>query len=379
MKPLTPLPTDIIFQLWGEYQADPREDKANLAIGQFADEEGNPYVMPSIQSAARQTNVENFNYFPMGGDPEFRSLVAQFVLGDNAELSQVATQATCGGTQACRLYTDIWTREEPETMLWSTPTWPNHKAVFDKFRVSEFPHLNTAHRADVRSYATALEKCETGSHLLLHGGAAHNPTGMKLTQAEIEELIPLMQKKQIKLFIDFAYPGLGNTLSDDLLWVRTLWEAMEDVSVGVSFSKIGCLYRHRTGVLLMKSAQKRTLESYLVRLVRASISTPPAFGQEVMHHVLRLEKETWTKEIEAMRQSINIRREALVKKLPESFQYLNHAQGLFGILPLNKDQIERLKIEHGVYLLPDGRVNFSGLEMDQIDKVSEALQSVGSS
>ena len=49
---------------------------------------------------------------------------------------------------------------------------------------------------------------------------------------------------------------------------------------------------------------------------------------------------------------------------------------MFGILPLDENQIERMKTEFGVYLLKNGRVNFSGLTDVSIPLVAKAINAV---
>ena len=46
------------------------------------------------------------------------------------------------------------------------------------------------------------------------------------------------------------------------------------------------------------------------------------------------------------------------------------------MLPVTKEQVVRLREEHGIYMAGSGRINVAGLTMDNIDKFIEALADV---
>jgi aspartate/tyrosine/aromatic aminotransferase len=58
--------------------------------------------------------------------------------------------------------------------------------------------------------------------------------------------------------IDLAYPGLGDSVEDDVAGVRILLEHCENALVALSCSKSFGLYRDRTGALLMLSKAEAT-------------------------------------------------------------------------------------------------------------------------
>ena len=59
MKILEQLPLDPIFVNLEKFRADKNPRKINLGIGIYADEEGNPYVMPSVGKAVKNLDCSN--------------------------------------------------------------------------------------------------------------------------------------------------------------------------------------------------------------------------------------------------------------------------------------------------------------------------------
>jgi aspartate/tyrosine/aromatic aminotransferase len=144
----------------------------------------------------------------------------------------------------------------------------------------------------------------------------------------------------------------------------------------VSFSKNASLYEHRIGVLIVKTKKKREVESQLQQMTRESISMAPGLGQEAMTYILRDHYAQWVKEVEDVRQDLLQRKEMLLKLLPESFQSLRSTAGMFGLLPLNLEQVQRLKKDHAVYVSDAGRINFAGILPGRVGYVAEAIASV---
>lgn len=74
---------DAIFALTAEYMRDASDKKVNMGQGAYRDEQGNPWVLPSVKAAHNYLH-ENFmthEYLPILGLPEFRIATAETVLG----------------------------------------------------------------------------------------------------------------------------------------------------------------------------------------------------------------------------------------------------------------------------------------------------------
>jgi aromatic-amino-acid transaminase len=55
---------------------------------------------------------------------------------------------------------------------------------------------------------------------------------------------------------------------------------------------------------------------------------------------------------------------------------LGRQNGMFATLPLDKAQIEALRLEHGIYMAGSGRINLAGLTTDNTAKFIAALAEV---
>ena len=55
---------------------------------------------------------------------------------------------------------------------------------------------------------------------------------------------------------------------------------------------------------------------------------------------------------------------------------LGEQNGLFAMLPLTKEQIVRMREDHGVYMAGSGRINVAGLHAGNTDKFIAALADV---
>ncbi len=372
---LEKLSPDPLFRLLEQFQADQNPNKLNLGIGVYATEQGEPYVLPVVQQAAREVSVANFNYLPIGGDPLFLKQTARIVFGDMTDQSSFVSQATCGGTHACALFAELARRGEIKKMIIAEPTWVNHRHIFSGFEQTSISHLDQEGNPNIDGYRTAIDQVTEPTVLLLHGGPTHNPTGRNLTKEQINLLIQLIQSKPIFVFIDFAYLGLGDGFEQDAISVRALWSQLENVAVGVSFSKNATLYCHRTGALFVKTADGATVESNLRRIMRTTISNPPAYGEKILVNVFENHFDQWKGEVDAMRQSVERRRKELVSRIP-TLGYLSDTRGLFGMLRITQEQIDTLKADYSIYIPEAGRINLSGIRLDRMDYLVKAINSI---
>lgn len=74
---------DAIFALTAQYNGDASVNKVNLGQGTYRDENGLPWVLPSV-SAARRTLAEqglNHEYLPILGLANFRKAACELVIG----------------------------------------------------------------------------------------------------------------------------------------------------------------------------------------------------------------------------------------------------------------------------------------------------------
>jgi len=378
LENLQKLPMDSIFKVVAAFKSDPNPQKVNLGIGLYFDDKGNPFVFETVKKAWARVDTNNFNYQPLEGNHEFLSLCAELVLGENFDHNRVALQATCGGTQTCSFMSALIARdsEKQRDILIAVPTWSNHFALFRDLNCVKFEHLDERGEVNFKEYLRVVKEAKEGTSLLIHGGLAHNPSGRNLSLEQLKELVPILNEKKMMLFVDYAYLGLSEGFEKDREYAQYLFEKMDNFALGLSFSKNASLYEHRTGCLMVKTEQKKTVESHLQQIARASVSMAPGIGQEIAIMLMRDTRTEWLKELEEVRQSILSRKSRLIDLLPESFAFLKNTSGMFGLLGLYPEQIESLRKDYSLYLPGNGRINFAGLVDDQIEYVSEAIAGV---
>jgi aromatic-amino-acid transaminase len=116
-------------------------------------------------------------------------------------------------------------------------------------------------------------------------------------------------------------------------------------------------------------------------LARANWSMPPDHGGAAVRIVLRDEALTreWLDELDQMRARIRQVR----ARLADAGQVgsldltpIGSQNGLFGMLALDKDQIQALRSEHAIYMAGSGRINIAGLTEGNIKKFIAALAAV---
>ncbi len=90
--------------------------------------------------------------------------------------------------------------------------------------------------------------CRAQSVVLLHA-CCHNPTGVDLSRAQWDELIPVLRERRLIPYLDLAYQGFGDGIEQDAYAVRALAAAGLSFFVANSFSKSMSVYGERCGAL----------------------------------------------------------------------------------------------------------------------------------
>lgn len=65
------VPPDIQFDVTRRFLADPQKEKINLGQGTYRDENGLPWVLPSVQMAKNSLGDINHEYLPIPGFQPF--------------------------------------------------------------------------------------------------------------------------------------------------------------------------------------------------------------------------------------------------------------------------------------------------------------------
>jgi len=111
---------------------------------------------------------------------------------------------------------------------------------------------------------------------------------------------------------------------------------------------------------------------------------PPDHGAAIANMILNDAelKASWMAELNEMSARIRTLREHLVSAFraataSDRFDYLTSHKGLFSLTGLKGEQITRLRHDHGIYLVPEGRMNVAGLRESDIESAVKAFIAVG--
>jgi aromatic-amino-acid transaminase len=387
-------PRDPILGLNEQFLSDPNPNKVNLGVGVYYDENGKLPLLKCV-AAAEQQLVEAAKprgYLPIDGIAAYDTAVQALVFGADSAVvkaKRVATVQALGGTGGLKLGADFLKQVNPNArVLISAPSWENHRALFTRagFEVAEYPYYDARLRneggIDFAGMKAALQAAPAGTIAVLHA-CCHNPTGYDLSPAQWDEVIAIVKARGLVPFLDMAYQGFGQGIAEDGAAVAKFVAAGLDCFVATSFSKSFSLYGERVGALsvVCESADEAArVLSQLKITIRTNYSNPPIHGAQIVATVLATPalRAQWEQELAGMRTRIKATREALVSKLAaagarQDFSFVARQQGMFSYSGLNKEQMQRLRSEFGVYGVDSGRICVAALNPKNIDAVVAAI------
>lgn len=387
-------PPDPILGITEIFREDKRPGKINLTAGVYLDETGTIPALPSVREAEKLliANGRARGYLPMSGMREFNQAVRKLAFGHE----RAATHAEClaslqtpGGTGALRLAGDFLHHVAGIHKIWvSEPTWANHIGIFRAagLDVGEYRYYDpNGHRLDLEGMLNDIRQIPAGDIVLLHA-CCHNPSGVDPSREDWKQIATICAEKHLLPLLDFAYQGFDQGIEEDAAAVGAFADAGLTFFVASSFSKNFGLYQDRCGVLHVKTAdadETRRVFSQLQICVRTNYSNPPAFGAHVVDRILSDStlRAQWVKDVAAMRERIRRMREQFVETLKaagveQDFSFLIRQKGMFSFSGLTAQQVRRLRDEHAVYMVANGRISVAGMTSTNIPPLCEAIRAV---
>jgi aromatic-amino-acid transaminase len=391
---IEPFAGDPILSLNEDFQKDPRPDKINLSIGIYFDDAGRIPVLESVRRAEAKVVAAGGPkpYLPIEGAANFRRAVQALLFGPTHEAvkaGRIATIQSVGSSGGLKVGADFLKRWFPGSGVWvSDPTWDNHRSMFEGagLAVQSYPYYDPK-TGGVRfvEMLAALKQLPAQSVVLLHA-CCHNPTGVDLTRAQWDELIPVLQAGKLIPYLDLAYQGFGDGIAEDAYAVRALAAAGLVFFIANSFSKSMSVYGERCGALSVvcpDAAQAERVLGQLKFTVRRNYSSPPIHGGQIVAHVLSDPdlRPLWEGELAAMRERILAMRRALhgvlSAKVPgRDFGYFLTQRGMFSYTGLSAAQVDRLREQYGVYMVRSGRICVAGLNSGNVEATAVAMAAV---
>jgi aromatic-amino-acid transaminase len=391
---IEPFAGDPILSLNEDFQKDPRPNKINLSIGIYFDDAARIPVMESVRRAEALVIAKGGPkpYLPIEGAANFRSAVQHLLFGARHEAvssGRVATIQSVGSSGGLKVGADFIARYFPGSAVWvSDPTWDNHRSMFEGagLAVHTYPYYDAATGGlKFAEMLAALRGLPPKSVVLLHA-CCHNPTGVDLTNAQWDELIPLLRERRLMPYLDLAYQGFGDSIEADAYAARALASAGVSYFIANSFSKSMSVYGERCGALSVvcpNAAQAVNVLGQLKFTVRRNYSSPPIHGGQIVATVLTDPelRRLWESELGAMRERILAMRQRLHSvmkaKVPgRDFDYFLTQRGMFSYTGLSPAQVDRLRETHAVYLVRSGRMCVAGLNSSNVEATAVAMAAV---
>ncbi|MDQ6620545.1 MAG: aspartate/tyrosine/aromatic aminotransferase [Pseudomonadota bacterium] len=385
-------PRDPILGITEAFVADTNPRKVNLGVGVYVDDQGKVPLLECVKRAEREMTDKQSprSYLPIDGIPAYDREVQRLLLGDElVQTGRAVTVQALGGTGGLKVGADFLRRFSPAAQVWiSDPSWENHRALFESagFSVNTYPYYDEGtHGLALAGMMAELERIPAGGIVVLHT-CCHNPTGVDPTPAEWQRIMSVVRERRLVPFLDLAYQGFAEGLAEDGALVREFARTDGPVFVSSSFSKSFSLYGERVGALTVVASDKaeavRVL-SQLKRVARSNYSSPPTHGGQIVSTVLGSPelRALWESELTTMRERIKLMRTELVERLrarlpDRDFSFVLRQRGMFSYSGLTKNEVLKLRNEHGVYAIDTGRICVAALNSRNIDYVADAIAKV---
>ncbi|KAF4530730.1 hypothetical protein B566_EDAN018759 [Ephemera danica] len=293
---IPPYAGDPILALVEMFNTDPRPHKVNLSIGIYFDEQGRIPVLPSVAEAERRVVAAGGakTYLPIEGAANFRTAVQGLLFGLEHEVvksGRAVTLQSVGSSAGLKVGADFIAQWFPQAEVWvSDPTWDNHRAMFEGagLKVNTYPYYDPASgglRFD--DMLATLNTLPAGSVVLLHA-CCHNPTGVDLTAAQWQALVPVLKARQLLPYLDLAYQGFGDGIHEDAQALQALTESGLEFFVANSFSKSMSVYGERVGALTVVCADAAAAANVMGQLKFTGHGLP---GHHLAHAAPAVKRE----------------------------------------------------------------------------------------
>lgn len=385
-------PADKILALMAKFKEDPRDQKIDLGVGVYKNAEGVTPVMRAVKAAERRLLEEQTSksYVALAGDPAFADAMIDLVLDGAVARDRIAAVATPGGTGAVRQAFELVKLANPNARVFvSNPTWPNHVSILKYVGIETvaYRYFDTETRAvDFDGMLEDLTQANAGDVVLLHG-CCHNPTGANLNLTQWQAVVDLINEKGLIAMIDIAYQGFGDGLEEDAAATRLVASSVKEGLIAASCSKNFGVYRERTGILMgiSESAdQTGIVQQNLNFLNRQNYSFPPDHGARVVTTILTDPelRADWAAELEEIRISMLGLRQQLADELQklsgsDRFGFIAEHRGMFSQIGTTPELVEKMRVDAGVYMVGDSRMNIAGLNEKTVPILAKAIIDAG--
>lgn len=417
---------DAILGIAAAYKACNHPQKVNVCVGAYRDDQGQPYVLPTVRKAEYRLLEQNEvkEYLPIDGDKDFVKCAVRFAYGRDMDIdNHIAAVQSLSGTGACMLGGRFLEQFWPHHSIYvPDPTWGNHIKIFKQcgLKVRKYRYYDRSKNSlDLEGMLTDIKRAKNGSIILLHA-CAHNrtlqhgqththvllcsgngicshihifffysllATGCDPTMEEWKEIISLISSKSHVAFFDSAYQGFatGNAEQDAQAFRYAVSQHVP-ILLAQSFAKNFGLYGDRVGTLSIvcgDKKQKNHILSELRTIIRPLYSSPPRHGSSIVKTILSdpALKEEYYQECAGMALRIEKMRKKLVYALHNAgsthdWSHITQQIGMFAFTGMNEAMCQRLTEEFYIFLTTNGRISMAGLNESNLKYVAQAIHTV---
>ncbi|CAD7087859.1 unnamed protein product [Hermetia illucens] len=389
-------PPDAILGITEAFKKDKNEKKINLGAGTYRDDNGNPFVLPSVRKAEEKIMAKKMNkeYAPISGIPEFTDLAIKIALGDDSPNLQKKSNATVqaiSGTGSLRIGAAFLSKFWPggKDIYMPSPTWGNHVPVFVHSGMTPKTYRYYDPKTcgfDFNGCMEDIRKIPAKSVILLHA-CAHNPTGVDPKPEQWREMCEVIKEKQLYPFFDMAYQGFASgNCEKDAFAVRLFEKEGHQFCLAQSFAKNMGLYGERAGAFSVICQDKEEAERVMSQvkiLIRPMYSNPPIHGARIVTEILsdpELKKQ-WLVDVKQMADRIISIRKTLKDTLVKlgsqrSWDHITDQIGMFCYTGMTPENVARLTKEYSIYLTKDGRISMAGVTTKNVEHLACGMHAV---
>ncbi|KAI9625194.1 hypothetical protein KEM48_008514 [Puccinia striiformis f. sp. tritici PST-130] len=311
-----PGPPNPILAVGDAFRACTSPLKMNLGVGAYRDEEGKPFVLPSVRKAEAAVVAAKYDkeYLGTTGLPEFTKAAALLAYGlDSVPLQEgrIATCQTISGTGAIKLGGDFLQK-----------FYPHHKSGFEVKQYRYYDKETVA--LDFTGMLDDIRNAPHHSIILLHP-CAHNPTGVDPTSEQWQHITDII-KFEGKIKIE---------------------------------SQLELMVRH----------------TYLnppvhgARIASTILNDPELYKQWLSEVKLMADR------IIGMRTALY---DNLVNELgsQRNWGHIKSQVGMFCYTGISPEQVEQITQKHYVFMTKDGRISMAGVTSQNVKHLAQALHDV---
>ena len=381
-------PADPIMGLTEEFKKDTFQNKINLSVGAYRNENGDPYILDTVKEAKKRILNNNHEYAGIAGFDNFTKNSLNFAFGKNkVDFDRIASIQTISGTGACRIAGEFINRfSDNKTIYLPNPTWGNHIPIMKDsgLNIEKYKYYsNGCMELDFDNMILDIKNAPKKSVFLFHV-CAHNPTGIDPSKEQWNEILDTIKLKNHTVLFDCAYQGFASgNIEEDAFPIKLFIENNQNIMLAQSYSKNFGLYGERVGALSIftnNSEEKECVLSQLKLLARPMYSNPPINGAYIVNTILEDNElyEQWKLECKGMADRIIDMRKKLRSSLEEKSPHLpwchiTNQIGMFCYSGFEPYIIENLKNNYHIYMTSDGRISMSGINNYNIEYLSDSV------